>query len=322
MIQGIDCLESGTRRTDPLRRILVLVARPTDLNPTDRFQLSLSTIHKPAETSWKMQCSLQRGRGEIMKYTSWTLLALASFSLVPATSAGAVADLNADWSNTNNANSTSFGTWSYRQGSSLLPETANWNGTGSVGFTATQPAWAPSNIGGDFLPAEFKATSVPAAVPGINFDWQVGDVVVHTTDSSNGASNGPANFLWTSPNTGTVTISGSLWEAATLAGRDNSWSLLENGVVVSSGASIDGHDRANPFLLGDGTGGNAALTLNVSAGSTIDLQITKTTAFGYFVGANFTITEASVPEPSSLFLGGFAVTALAMTALSRRTRKT
>ncbi len=247
------------------------------------------------------------------------VLALAWLSMVSAARAGSVADLNADWSNSNNPNAASFGTWSYRQGSSLLPEVSNWNGAGTVAFTVTQPAWAPSNTAGNFLPGEFKALSVPTNVPGI--DWQVGDVVVHPTDSANGDSNGPANFLWTSPNSGTVTISGSVWEAATLAGRDNSWTLLVNGIVVSSGASIDGHDRAHPFLFSDGTGGTAALTQNVTAGSTIDLEIDKTTTFGYFVGANLTITETTaVPEPSTLLLGGIGASALVGTVLVKRIR--
>jgi hypothetical protein len=251
-----------------------------------------------------------------MRRTNWALLALAWFSLVPAARAGSVADLAADWSDSNNPNTASFGTWSYRQGSSLLPEVANWNGAGTVGFTVTQPAWAPSNNAGDFLPAEFKARSVPTGV-----DWQVGDVVVHTTDSFNGDSNGPANFLWTSPSTGIVTISGDVWDARPLAGRDNSWSLLVDGTVVSSGASIDGTDRANPFLFSAGTGGTAALTVDVVAGSTIDLQITATSAAGNFVGVNFTLTGSSVPEPSGLVLGGLAVSALAVTASVRRIRK-
>jgi hypothetical protein len=236
--------------------------------------------------------------------------------VVPTASAASIADLAADWSDTSNPNPVAFGTWSYRQGSSLLPEVANWNGANTVGFTTTQPAWAPSNNAGDFLPGEFKARSVPSGV-----DWQVGDVVVHTTDTSNGDSNGPANFLWTSPITGTITISGDVWDARPLTGRDNSWSLLVNGTVVSSGASIDGTDRANPFLFSKGTGGTAALTEQVVAGSTIDLQITATTAAGNFVGVSFTITGSAVPEPSSGVLGILASSALAMTALARRIRK-
>ena len=141
-----------------------------------------------------------------MRQTMRVVLALGWICAVPAVRADLIADLNADWSDANNPNTATFGTWSYRQGSSLLPEVPNWNGNGTVGFTATQPAWAPSNNAGDFLPAEFKARSVPAGV-----DWQVGDVVVHTTDLFNGPSSGVANFLWTSPNAGTVTISGSVW---------------------------------------------------------------------------------------------------------------
>ena len=146
-----------------------------------------------------------------MRTAHGLLLILAWFSLVPAARAGSlVADLAADWSDSNNPNPVSFGTWSYLQGASFLPQVSNWNGAGTVAFTTTQPAWAPSNDAGDFLPAEFKARSVPTGA-----DWQVGDVVVHTTDTVNGGSDGPANFLWTSPISGMVTISGSAWGCET-----------------------------------------------------------------------------------------------------------
>ncbi|HEV3006501.1 MAG TPA: PEP-CTERM sorting domain-containing protein, partial [Pirellulales bacterium] len=165
------------------------------------------------------------------------------------------------------------------------------------------------------------ALSVPTGA-----DWQVGDVVVHTTDSANGASKGPANFLWTSPDTGLVTISGSVWRAATIDGRDNSWSLLVNGNVVSSGASIDtgGPDRAHPFLFSNGSGGTVALTQFVTAGSTIDLQITKTadSSFGFFVGANLTITQQSTtPEPTSLALFGLGALSVLWQSRGRHTAR-
>jgi hypothetical protein len=220
-------------------------------------------------------------------------------ALVPAVRGNLVADLKNDWSDTNNSNSVSFGTWSYRQGNALLPEVPNFNFAGTGIFPLPQPAWAPSNNAGDFLPAEFKAQSVLAGA-----DFQVGDVVVHTTDPFNGGASGAANFLWTSPINGTVTISGNVWAAVTLEGRDNSWTLLVNGVAVSSGASIDGHSRATPFDFSTGTGGAAALIQNVTVGSTIDLQITRTTSAGYFVGANLTITASAVPEPGSIVLLG------------------
>ena len=100
------------------------------------------------------------------------------------------------------------------------------------------------------------------------------------------------------------------------------WTLFVNGIAVSSGTDIDSYTRTNPFLFSDGTGGSAALVQNVTAGSIIDLQIARTSTLGYFVGASLTITESSaVPEPSSLVLGGLAVSAVVMTAFARRIRK-
>src|SRR5262249_25336945 len=75
-----------------------------------------------------------------------------------------VADLKSDWSDGNNPNTATFGTWSYRQGTSLLPEVPNFTFGGTVTFPTPQPAWAPSNVPGNFLPAEFKAQSVPTNV--------------------------------------------------------------------------------------------------------------------------------------------------------------
>jgi len=100
------------------------------------------------------------------------------------------------------------------------------------------------------------------------------------------------------------------------------WTLFGNGIAVSSGTDIDSYTRANPFLFSDGTGGSAALVQNVKAGSTIDLQIARTSTLGSFVGVSLTITEAAtVPEPSSVILGGLAVSIFAITALARRIRK-
>jgi hypothetical protein len=269
-----------------------------------------------------------KGDGQMKR----AMLVLAALSLmlsgVGQAKAGPmlVADLKSDWSDINNPNTVTFGTWSYRQGASLLPEVSNFTFGGTVNFPTTQPAWAPSNNPGDFLPAEFKARSVPTNVTVGTADWQVGDVVVHTTDSFNGDSNGPANFLWTAPDAGTVTILGSVWRARVLSGRDNSWFLFVNGVEVSSGASIDtgGPDRTQPFLFSNGTGGTAALTQNVAAGSTIELEIAKTAASsaGDFVGVNFTITEATtaVPEPASLTLLGLGSLGLIGYGWRRRKR--
>ena len=98
-----------------------------------------------------------------------------------------------------------------------MPEVPSFNAANTLGYT--QPAWASSNALGSFLPVEFKATQA------LN-NWQVGDVVVATTDPTNSLASGPANILWTSPTGGTVTISGSVWAANIISGRDDDWSLL------------------------------------------------------------------------------------------------
>ena len=247
-----------------------------------------------------------------MKRTHRILLSLALLIIIPAARAGNVANLAADWSDTNNPNSTTFGTWSYRAGSTLLPEVPNWNGNNTTGFT--QPAWAPSNTAGDYIPAEFKTTSVPTGIRLARRRRRR----PHDGYSERGLAR-PGQLPLDQSRTGTVTISGDVWAAATIAGRDNAWSLLVNGVAVTGGTNIDAYDRANPFLFGNGTGGTGALTQHVTAGSTIELEIFRTSNPGYFVGANLIIT--SVPEPGGLVLGGIAVSVLAMTALVRRIRK-
>ncbi len=230
------------------------------------------------------------------------------------TRAGFVADLGANWSDSNNPNTGSYGTWSYRQGTSLLPHVADWT---PLGQTQPQPAWAPGVVNGDFLPAEFKATAAQSGFDGTGQrGWQVGDIVTHTTDQFNGGGNGVANFLWTSPSSGPVSITGSVFEARSTTGRNNTWTLLVNGTAISSGTLVggDGHVESNPFLFASGSGGAGVLTQNIAAGSTIDLQIAETgpTSAGDFVGVNFTISSlTSVPEPSSLVTMGIA----AMTGL-------
>src|SRR2546425_7726239 len=77
-----------------------------------------------------------------------------------------LADLSADWSNTQNPNPGSYGTWSYNQGNSPLP------------WVPSLGAWAPSANAGNFLPLwQQLASPDPSVVVG-----NTGDVIVHTTD--------------------------------------------------------------------------------------------------------------------------------------------
>ncbi len=197
-----------------------------------------------------------------------------------------VDDLVADWSETANPN----GLWELREGANALPHVAALEGA-SFSFWG-HPGWARSENGSDRLPFWFKTVHVPLATP---VDFQVGDVVVHTTDDANGIGNGLANVVWTSPSAGHVDVSGAVWIARDI-GRSNDWRLLHNGVLLSQGnvASGDPFDRTSPMCLRLGSGGASALrSVAVAPGDTIRLEFQKTSQYGDFVG---TILTVSVPE--------------------------
>jgi hypothetical protein len=189
-------------------------------------------------------------------------------------------DLAADWSDADNPN----GVWTYREGTDALPSVADWTPLTSP---VVQPAWAPSTAGGNFLPAWFKSTANHPA----DLDILVGDVVVHSTDAFNGQSSGVANVIWTSPINGVIDISGAVWITRDI-GRGNTWTLLLNGVSLTSGTIFSGDpfNRADPFDFATGSGGPAVLNeIEVSPGDVIELRIEKTSTFGDFVGINLTI---------------------------------
>src|SRR5215472_7090920 len=82
--------------------------------------------------------------------------------LVQSAGATVIADLSTDWSDSSNPNTGNpNGTWQYRQGTTILPSVPSWTAAGTVPFV-NQPAWAPSDTAGNFLPAEFKATAATA----------------------------------------------------------------------------------------------------------------------------------------------------------------
>lgn len=215
-------------------------------------------------------------------------------------------DLQTQFSSTDNPN----GVWTYREGNNALPLVADWT---PLSAPVVQPAWAtgvPQT--GAFIPAWFQSTS---SNPGGN-DIITGDVVVHSTDSFNGGTAGPANVMWTSPSAGTIDISGNAWRTRDIS-RSNDWTLFLNGVAISGGNlfSGDGFDRSNPFDFSLGTGGLAALTtLAVLPGDIVGLEILKAAGepFGDFVGVNLTIDLAPVPLPAAfpLFAGGLGLLGL------------
>ncbi len=211
-------------------------------------------------------------------------LLIALLTLPPIAEA-TVYNLSADWSDA--ANPT--GPWSYRVGTTLLPHNANW-----TIFPSPQPAYQPSNVSGNYLPAWYKATSVPAG-----FDNQVGDVIVHTNDNFNGnEALGAANVLFTVPAAGRYQISGGLWNANTslvpgdFAPRPQDWRLFVNNTLMASGtlSGLPGDaTRANPQTF------NLANVL-LNAGDTVRLDVSRNinAQAGFFVGTDLTIqTEAA-----------------------------
>ena len=141
------------------------------------------------------------------------------------------------------------------------------------------------------------------AVGAENFghDWEVGDIVVHSTDDLNGQGNGPANVAWTSPISGPIDIAGGVWMGRDI-GRSNLWSLWLNNTLLTSGAIFSGDpfDRAHPYDLATGSGGAAVLQdLVVSLGDVVVLQLDTTSLFGDFVRVSLTVSITQllgVPE--------------------------
>lgn len=209
-----------------------------------------------------------------------------------------LADLQTDWSTTNNPN----GPWTYREGANALPAVASWQST-LGGWNTAQPGWARSENGNNRLPFWFKSNGSE----NFTHDWLAGDVVVHSTDTINGVGNGLANVTWTSTISGFINISGNTWIGRDI-GRSVTWSLWKNGTQLTSGivASGDAFDRANPFLFANGSGGAAAISsIAVLPGDTLMYQVLSNNgAAGEFTGVNFTITAAAVPEPGTIILSG------------------
>ena len=234
------------------------------------------------------------------------LLWFGRIALIMATSAGWTAhatsfSLSGDWSNSNNPN----GPWSYNQGSAPLPPVSVWDGGGSALQGCSQPAWAPSNTPGNFLPAMMQANACSAGAfstaSGIPGNVKPGDIVTHTVDGFNGKpAAGVAKFLFTLPkgDDGTYEISGFVWDANTFFGttRPQDWKLLVNGVSEASGVLSGTISRSQAATFD--------IVNALNAGETVELELYQdpNAAAGFFVGANMSILSTSgptTPEPST-----------------------
>src|SRR5438067_665598 len=119
----------------------------------------------------------------------------------PCAAAPQVYDLKADWSDTANPN----GTWSYRMSDTLLLNNPfPWVGAGYTGCSGGC-GWPPSVTAIEKVAGAVKAYSpLVSPYPGALED---GDVLVVP---GNGGS-----IRWTASESGTINISGSIWEADT-----------------------------------------------------------------------------------------------------------
>jgi hypothetical protein len=203
---------------------------------------------------------------------------------------GPAFSLSGDWSNTKNPNEP----WSYNQGTTSLPLVESWTGGGYL--NCSQPAWAPSNSAGDFLPALMKPNSCTAKYLGTDPhnglpNVMPGDIVVHTVDGYNGdPAKGVANFLFTVPTggDGTYQIGGFVWDADLYYGtsRPQGWELLVDGVNKASGSLTGSVSRSQAQTFN--------VNVNLAVGETVDLELFKNGEAGYFVGTNMSITRGCV----------------------------
>jgi hypothetical protein len=239
-----------------------------------------------------------------------TLLAFPFLLCVAPSARAIVYSLGTDWRDDPGGNPN--GVWSVRSGTNLLP----WTAASAFG----NPGWS----GPTGAPQWFKSE--------INyFDLHIGDIVTHS--SSNNATEGIGNILWTAPQAGTIDISGAAWfgaEDGAQNGRSSVWKLWFNGNLLSSGevAFGDIYDRSSPFLFSLGSGGAGVLqNIPVNVGDELMLEVVKETgAFGTFVGVDLSVDLATptvgVPESgASAGLLLIGILPLAVFAAGRRVRR-
>lgn len=209
------------------------------------------------------------------------MVLLASSAAMPAL--GQVYDLTSDWSETSNPN----GAWTYRQGDVPLPHVDWWQRQGG-GWSAAQPGWARSEDANTRLPFWFKSNGTETFAN----DFDPGDIVVHTTDGTNGSGSGVASAAWTSPGYGTAKVEGAVWIGRDI-GRSMNWRVVQGCTQYAAGSlsSGDAFSRANPATFASGAGTVGALdAIVVRAGSVLALELPTTSGSGDFVGVKFKVT--------------------------------
>jgi len=228
---------------------------------------------------------------------------LLSMMLAASTANAAVYDLQSDWSESSNPN----GPWAFRHGSTLL----TWFSEIPVTGIANQGMWGTSNVIGNFVPVAFRAAYDGSV---IGLDYLAGDIFLGARDFANGSMNGVGTIAWTSPVSGTIDITGSIWTMRAI-GRSTDWALVLDDTTLNGG-NLSGatHSRNNALPL-NFTG------LAVSIGDVLEFRFdTPANQLGDPLGLSLTITthNEAQPAPEPATLAVLSATVVAFGALRRR----
>jgi hypothetical protein len=110
--------------------------------------------------------------------------------------------------------------------------------------------------------------------------------------------------MWTSTVSGTVVISGAVWDADKFQGRSNAFVVLLNGGTIASGEVMYGvNTRANPIFF--------SIMENVNVGDQIEFDVTALQAAGAFSGVGLTTSLKFAGTPGKANCHGKSVSALA-----------
>jgi hypothetical protein len=195
--------------------------------------------------------------------------------------------LAGDWSDTKNPN----GAWSLNSGSTAM--------TQYISDTNGNNIW---DLDGSTNPSWNKVTTDSDGNTWL--DRQAGDVIAQAAWYIPDRT----NVTWTSPASGTITITGKSWDAFGDPDRDGDWTLQVNGITIAERTSIyevtrdaDGATFAENLLFG-----KTLDNINVAAGDVVMFSVGGRSTSG----VEMSIAFAPAPEPSTLVLLGIAAIGL------------